>query len=116
MSRPLYAIDRATLELQVRMDTFRASGNGGQNLHKTESAVRLTHLPSGVAVTASDTRSQTRNREIAFERLAERLTRLNNRPKPRKETRVPRSERRNRLGDKKRRSTLKRGRGRVGDE
>ena len=53
------------------LDTFRASGPGGQNLHKTESAVRLTHLPSGVVVIAADTCSQARNREIAFKRLAE---------------------------------------------
>ena len=116
MTRPVYALDRATLELQVRIDTFRASGHGGQNLHKTESAVRLTHLPSGIAVVASDTRSQTRNRDIAFERLVERLKRLNHRPKLRKATRVPYSERRNRLGAKKRRAETKRGRGRINDE
>lgn len=116
MTRPFYSVDRAILEQQVRVDTFRASGHGGQNLHKTESAVRLTHLPSGIAVTASDTRSQIRNREIAFERLIERLKRLNHRDKPRKATRVPRSARRQRLDSKKRRSSLKRSRGRVGDE
>ena len=116
MTRPFYSLDRTTLELQVRIDTYRASGNGGQNLHKTESAVRLTHLPSGVVVTASDTRSQFRNREIAFERLIERLKRLNHREKPRKATRIPRSERRERLDSKKKRSSLKRSRGRVGDE
>jgi ribosome-associated protein len=116
MTRPFYSLDRATLEQQVRIDTYRASGHGGQNLHKTESAVRLTHLPSGVAVTASDTRSQLRNREIAFERLAERLRQLNHRPKARHETRVPRGERRKRLDAKRHRATLKRGRGRVGDE
>ena len=81
---PPYDLARAALARQVRLDTFRASGPGGQNLHKTESAVRLTHLPSGVVVLASDTRSQTRNREIAFERLAERLQRLNRRPKLRR--------------------------------
>jgi len=70
---PPYALDRPTLARQVRIDTFRASGPGGQHLQRTESAVRLTHLPSGVVVIASDTRSQIRNRAIAFERLAERL-------------------------------------------
>ena len=116
MTRPFYAVDRSILEQEVRIETFRASGHGGQNLHKTESAVRLTHLPSGVAVTASDTRSQFRNREIAFERLVERLKRLNHRPKPRKSTRIPRSERQQRLAAKKRRASLKQSRGRVGDE
>ncbi len=116
MTAPVYRVDRASLEQAVRTETFRASGPGGQNLHKTESAVRLTHLPSGVVVTASDTRSQTRNREIAFERLAERLKRLNHRAKPRKNTRIPRAERQRRLTSKKQRGTLKRMRGSVGDD
>lgn len=111
MSAPPYRIERHILEREVRIDTFRASGHGGQNLHKTESAVRLTHFPSGVAVTASDTRSQTRNREIAFERLIERLKRLNRRPKPRKPTRVPRGQRERRLESKKHRGAVKRMRG-----
>jgi len=116
MTRPFYALDRASVEREVRIDTFRASGHGGQNLHKTESAVRLTHLPSGIAVIAADTRSQFRNREIAFERLIERLKRLNHRPKPRKKTRVPRAARRERLVSKKHRGALKQSRGRVSDE
>jgi ribosome-associated protein len=116
VSAPPFRLDRHILEREVRIDTFRASGHGGQNLHKTESAVRLTHFPSGVVVVASDTRSQTRNRELAFERLIERLKRLNHRPKPRKSTSVPRGERERRLGTKKRTSSLKRLRGRVGDE
>lgn len=107
-SGPPYETARAALERQVRMETFRASGPGGQNLHKTESAVRLTHLPSGVVVLASDTRSQTRNREIAFERLAERLRRLNHRPKLRRPTRPSRGAKERRLASKKRHSMTKR--------
>lgn len=113
---PPYRLDRPTLEREVRVDTFRASGHGGQHLQKTESAVRLTHHPSGVVVVASDTRSQARNREIAFERLLERLKRLNRRPKPRKATRVPRGERERRLTAKKRRGAAKRLRRLRGDE
>ncbi len=105
---PPYELTRPALARQVRMDTFRASGPGGQNLHKTESAVRLTHLPSGVVVLASDTRSQARNREIAFARLAERLQRLNHRPKARKPTRPSRGSKERRLTSKKRHSALKR--------
>jgi protein subunit release factor A len=116
VSAPSYRTDRAGLEREVRLDTFRASGPGGQNLHKTESAVRLTHFPSGIVVTASDTRSQARNREIAFERLIERLKGLNRRPKPRKATRIPRGERKRRLEGKKRHGAVKRLRGRISDE
>ncbi len=107
-SGPPYELARVALERQVRVETFRASGPGGQHLHKTESAVRLTHPPSGVVVTASDTRSQARNRELAFERLAERLARLNRRPAPRRPTRPPRAAKERRLQAKKRRAVLKR--------
>jgi len=111
MTTPPYRLDRAGLAQDVRIDTFRAGGHGGQNLHKTESAVRLTHLPSGTVVVASDTRSQVQNREIAFERLRERLRRLNHRPKPRKATRVSRAQREKRLQSKKVRGQVKRSRG-----
>lgn len=110
---PPYALDRATLEREVEIDTFRASGAGGQHLHKTESAVRLTHGPSGVVVTASDTRSQAQNRELAFERLVVRLRKLNVVPRKRKKTRVPAAARKRRLEGKRRTGAAKRLRGRV---
>jgi protein subunit release factor B len=103
-----FSLDRAHLEREVRIETFRASGPGGQHLHKTESAVRLIHPPSGVSVTASDTRSQARNREIAFERLIERLRKLNHVRKPRKKTRPTRSSVERRLTDKRHQSERKR--------
>ena len=110
---PPYTTDRSALEREVVVDVFRASGPGGQHVNKTESALRLTHLPSGVAVTAQDSRSQFRNREIAYERLIERLKRLNHVPKKRVATKPSRSSKEKRIAGKKRDGVTKRGRGKV---
>ena len=110
---PPYALDRDTLEREVVVEVFRASGPGGQHVNKTESALRLTHPPSGVVVTAQDSPSQFRNRETAFERLVERLKRLNHVPKKRIATKPTAASRRRRIEAKKQRGAVKRHRGRV---
>jgi protein subunit release factor A len=117
LSPPPYATDRETLEREVVVEVFRASGPGGQHVNRTESALRLTHPPSGVVVIAQDSPSQHRNRDIAFARLVERLEKLNHVPKKRVPTRPTKGSRERRLGEKKSRGVTKRGRGRVaGDE
>jgi peptide chain release factor len=58
-------------ENELRFDTMRASGPGGQHVNKTETAVRVTHVPSGLAATAREERSQSANRKLALARLAE---------------------------------------------
>ena len=114
---PPYSTDRDMLEREVVVDVFRASGPGGQHVNKTESALRLTHPPSGVVVTAQDSPSQHRNRAIAFERLIERLKRLNHVPKKRVATKPSRAARERRIVAKKQTGAKKQARGRVrGDE
>jgi ribosome-associated protein len=114
---PPYSVDRELLERQVVIEAFRASGPGGQHVNKTESALRLTHLPSGVVVTAQDSPSQHRNREVAFERLVQRLKKLNYVPKKRVPTKPSKAAKKRRLETKKQVGAKKRARGKVrGDE
>ena len=57
----------------VRTDTYRASGAGGQHINKTDSAVRLTHIPTNIVVQCQDSRSQQSNRDVAWKRLRSKL-------------------------------------------
>ncbi len=57
----------------LKTDTFRSSGAGGQHVNKTESGVRFTHLPTGIVAESTDSRSQLRNREIALQRLYQKI-------------------------------------------
>jgi ribosome-associated protein len=117
LSPPPYSLDREILEREVEVDVFRASGPGGQHVNRTNSALRLTHPPSGVVVIAQDSPSQHRNRDIAFERLIERLKRLNYVPKKRVATKPSKAAKRRRIEEKKQTGAKKQTRGRVrGDE
>ena len=90
------------------VETFRSSGPGGQHVNKTESAVRLRHVSSGVVVTSRTERSQHRNKAICLQRLRKKVAQLNYRPAKRVPTRVSRSSKNRTLEEKARRSQIKR--------
>lgn len=73
----LLSESREATENEIRYETLRASGPGGQHVNKTESAVRAVHIPSGISVVASDQRSQWQNKKLVTERLQVKLTAWN---------------------------------------
>ena len=93
---------------ECEVETFRARGPGGQHVNKTETAVRLRHLPSGVVVTSREERSQHRNKELCLRKLREKVAQLNHRPAKRVPTRVPRGAKERTLEAKARRARVKR--------
>ena len=87
---------------------FKSSGPGGQKKNKTESSVRVVHRPTGIVRLATESRSQTRNRVLALERIQAELERRARRRKPRIATRPSKASGERRLEEKRRRGIDKR--------
>jgi protein subunit release factor B len=115
-SKKRYATDLTILSGQVRAEYYRSRGPGGQRKNKRETAVRLKHLPSGVAVTATESRYQAVNRRRAFQRLQEKLKQLNKPARMRISTVVSLEEKERRRQGKRRVSQKKRWRREIGVE
>jgi protein subunit release factor B len=99
--------DEALLK-ECEVDTFRSSGPGGQHVNKTESGVRLRHLPTGVVVSSQQERSQHVNKAICLRKLRAAVAKLNYRPTKRVPTRPKRAAKERTLEEKARRSQVKR--------
>ncbi|MBP1696361.1 MAG: hypothetical protein H6Q41_1549 [Deltaproteobacteria bacterium] len=115
-SHQKYDTDPHVLKKQVVIETYRSSGPGGQRKNKVETAVRLKHLPSGMTVVATEHRSQSENRRLAFERLRKRLIKLNRPQRRRMATSTPRTAIEKRMEQKRIRSKKKRLRQKESDD
>ena len=100
----------------VKITFLRAGGPGGQHRNKTETGVRLLHVPTGIVVMATERRSRRQNLEVAFTRLRKKLEELNKPRKKRVATRPTRASRERRIQEKKQRGAIKKDRRRPQDE
>ncbi len=103
-------------ENDLEIVRLKGSGPGGQNKNKRETGIRMTHLPTGLVVMATERRTQGENLRIAFERMEERLKAHFYRPPKRRPTKKTRGSQERRLDGKKRHATVKKARGRQGWE
>jgi ribosome-associated protein len=98
---------------EIRVETFKASGPGGQHRNKRETAVRIRHLPSGITALATEHRSQARNKALALRRLELKVYALGRKRRPRIPTSTPPSYKEHMLEVKRHRAQIKRWRKKV---
>ena len=113
---PHYPTNREALERDCELEFFIAGGPGGQHRNKVETGVRLMHRPSGLVVTATERRSQSANRDAAYERMAQKLEAMQRVKKKRVATRPTAAAKQERLEGKRRQSERKRARIKRSDE
>lgn len=101
---------------EIDISFYKSRGPGGQKKNVTESAVRVRHIPTGIVVTATESRSQHRNKAAALEELERRLAARRRRPKRRVATKPKGSARRRRIENKRRLSRKKELRKAPGEE
>lgn len=110
------ALPLEDVERECDVQAFRASGPGGQCVNTTDSAVRMTHGPSGITVTSRESRSQFRNRQLCLQKLRAEFARQAVPPKVRRATKPSRRARERRLADKRHRAQTKAARRRISDD
>ncbi len=101
---------------QCDVQVFRATGPGGQGVNTTDSAVRTTHVPTGITVVSRESRSQYRNRQLCLQKIRDELVRRARPPKVRHKTKPTRASKERRLSDKRFRAQTKQLRRRPLDE
>ena len=94
------AMSAEELARDCEVQVFRATGPGGQGVNTTDSAVRMKHVPTGITVTARESRSQFQNRASCLRKLRAELERRGRPPRRRVKTKVPQRSRQRRLNDK----------------
>jgi ribosome-associated protein len=95
---------------ECEVETYRSGGSGGQHVNKTDSAVRLRHMPTGIVVTSQQERSQYLNKQICIEKLREKVAKMNLVPKKRIATKPHRGAKGAKKRAKTHLSTKKKGR------
>ena len=96
------------LARDCEITAFKSSGPGGQKKNKTESSIRVVHVPTGITRIATESRSQTRNKEAALERVWMEIQRRARKRKPRIATKPSKAAKDRRIQEKKRAGTIKR--------
>ncbi len=97
-------------------EAFRGHGPGGQGINTTDSAVRMTHVPTGIVVVSRESRSQFRNRQLCLQKIRRELEIRSRRPTVRKATKPSNASKQRRLGAKHARSLIKQSRKRVHED